>query len=49
MPPARQAWSDPATAAASVEHDATTDYFCSTHCAATVNADPETYAGAASS
>ena len=40
---------DPATAAASVEHDATTSYFCSTHCAATFNADPETYAGAAPS
>jgi Cu+-exporting ATPase len=38
---------DPATAAASVEHDGTEYYFCSTACAATFTADPHKYASAA--
>jgi Cu+-exporting ATPase len=40
---------DPAAAAANVEHDGTTYYFCSTACAATFNADPHKYASAATS
>ncbi|MQY63250.1 MAG: YHS domain-containing protein, partial [Calditrichaeota bacterium] len=34
---------DPETAAASVEHDGVTFYFCSTHCAGKFKAAPETY------
>ncbi|MHB1490216.1 MAG: permease [Cellulomonas sp.] len=40
---------DPATAAANVEHDGTTYYFCSTGCATTFTADPHTYASATTS
>jgi Cu+-exporting ATPase len=38
---------DPATAAASAEHDGSTFYFCSKHCAEAFNADPHKYASAA--
>ena len=34
---------DPASAAATREHDGTTFYFCSTSCAATFDADPHRY------
>lgn len=34
---------DPARAAATREHDGTTFYFCSPHCAATFDADPHKY------
>ncbi|CAI9411549.1 heavy metal translocating P-type ATPase [Aestuariimicrobium sp. T2.26MG-19.2B] len=34
---------DPAQAAATREHDGTTFYFCSPHCAQTFDADPHTY------
>lgn len=37
---------DPAKAAASVEHEGRTYYFCSKHCAATFTAKPESYASA---
>ena len=37
----------PDTAAASREVDDTTYYFCSTHCAATFDADPQRYTPAA--
>ena len=40
---------DPATAAANVEHDGTTYYFCSTSCATTFTADPHKYASATAS
>ncbi len=40
---------DPATAAANVEHDGTTYYFCSTGCATAFTADPDKYAGATTS
>jgi len=40
---------DPATAAANVEHDGTTYYFCSTRCATTFKADPHKYASATTS
>ena len=40
---------NPATAAANIEHDGTTYYFCSTSCATTFTADPHTYAGATTS
>jgi len=38
---------DPAKAAASVEHEGRTYYFCSKHCAATFTAKPESYINAA--
>lgn len=38
---------DPAKAAASVEHEGRTYYFCSKHCAATFTAKPESYTSAA--
>ena len=38
---------DPAKAAASVEHEGRTYYFCSKHCAATFTAKPESYVSAA--
>ena len=34
---------DPASAAATAEHEGTTYYFCSEHCAATFKADPARY------
>ena len=37
---------DPASSAASAEHDGNTYYFCSTHCAESFKADPAKYAGA---
>ncbi|WP_240474156.1 heavy metal translocating P-type ATPase [Intrasporangium chromatireducens] len=37
---------DPAGAAATVEHDGTIYYFCSTHCAGSFEKDPAKYAGA---
>lgn len=37
----------PDTAATSREVDGTTYYFCSTHCAATFDADPDRYTSAA--
>ena len=37
---------NPDSAAASVEHDGNTYYFCAKHCAQTFKADPATYAGA---
>ncbi|MDC5697978.1 heavy metal translocating P-type ATPase [Intrasporangium calvum] len=37
---------DPASAAATVEHDGTTYHFCSTHCAAAFKKNPAKYAGA---
>ncbi|WNB86989.1 heavy metal translocating P-type ATPase [Cellulomonas sp. ATA003] len=37
---------DPASAAASAEHDGTTYYFCSTHCEASFKSDPAKYAAA---
>lgn len=40
---------DPATAAANVEHEGTTYYFCSTHCATTFTADPHKYTSATTS
>lgn len=36
---------DPTTAAATVEHEGRTYYFCSTHCAAGFRADPAKYTG----
>ena len=36
----------PDSAAASREHDGTTYYFCSTHCAAAFDADPQRYTAA---
>lgn len=38
---------DPATAAASAEHEGTTYYFCSKHCAASFKADPASYTASA--
>ena len=40
---------DPATAAANVEHEGTTYYFCSTNCATTFTAEPDKYASATTS
>jgi len=40
---------DPDTAAANVEHEGTTYYFCSTHCATTFKADPHKYTSATTS
>jgi len=40
---------DPATAAANVEHEGATYYFCSTHCATTFKANPHKYTSATTS
>jgi Cu+-exporting ATPase len=40
---------NPATAAANVEHDGATYYFCSTSCATTFTASPHTYTSATTS
>jgi Cu+-exporting ATPase len=37
---------DPASAAGTAEHEGTTYYFCSAHCAETFERDPATYSGA---
>ena len=38
---------DPATAAASVEHEGRTYYFCGKGCAKSFSTDPDTFASAA--
>jgi len=40
---------DPASAAANVEHEGATYYFCSTHCATTFTANPQQYTSATTS